>query len=403
MSNRKHNFCAGPCTLPIGVLEEMRDEFLDYHGAGLSLIEMSHRAAEYDAVHQEARRLALEVFGAPEDFDVLFIQGGAILQFGMVAMNLLGPGRCAGYVNTGAWAKGAIADARHYGEIYTAWDGAADGYARTPDDSEIEVRDGTRYLHVTSNETIGGIRFPGFPVVDVPLVADVSSEMMARRIPWERFDLVYGGVPEEPRPGRDGDGLHPEVGRDAGQRIHRPLPALRRPPRQGVAVQHPSDVHHRDGRQGAEVDEGQGWPGRHRTRGGGEGDDPVPADRRERWLLLLSGGFRVAFPHERGVPACGRSAGASFPGRGGVRGSAQPQGPSQRGGGAGRASTTRCRTTGSKRSRTSCTGSAPGTGKPPDGAQGPARGLHPPVRGLPLGGGARWRGRRTVVRLPDRR
>ena len=194
MPERKHNFCAGPCTLPIGVLEEMRDEFLDYHGAGISLIEMSHRAAEYDAVHQEARRLALEVFDAPEDFDVLFIQGGAILQFGMVAMNLLRPGRCAGYVNTGAWAKGAIADARHYGEVYTAWDGAADGYARTPDDSEIEVRDGTRYLHVTSNETIGGIRFPEFPVVDVPLVADMSSELMARRIPWERFDLVYGGV-----------------------------------------------------------------------------------------------------------------------------------------------------------------------------------------------------------------
>lgn len=194
MSNRKHNFCAGPCTLPVGVLEEMRDEFLDYHGAGLSLIEMSHRAAEYDAVHREARRLALEVYEAPEDFDVLFIQGGAILQFGMVAMNLLGPGRCAGYVDTGAWAKGAIADARHYGEVYTAWDGAADGYTRAPDDSEIEVRDGTCYLHVTSNETIGGVRFPEFPVVDAPLVADVSSEMMARRIPWERFDLVYGGV-----------------------------------------------------------------------------------------------------------------------------------------------------------------------------------------------------------------
>ena len=194
MSNRKHNFCAGPCTLPAGVLEEMRDEFLDYRGAGLSLIEMSHRAAEYDAVHQEARRLALEVYGAPADFDVLFIQGGAILQFGMVAMNLLGPDRCAGYVNTGAWAKGAIADARHYGEVYTAWDGAACGYTRAPEDSEIELRDGSRYLHVTSNETIGGVRFPEFPAVDAPLVADVSSEMMARRIPWERFDLVYGGV-----------------------------------------------------------------------------------------------------------------------------------------------------------------------------------------------------------------
>ena len=194
MPNRKHNFCAGPCTLPTSALEEMRDEFVDYHGAGLSLIEMSHRAPEYDAVHQEARRLALEVFGAPADFDVLFIQGGAILQFAMIPMNLLRSGVCAGYVNTGAWAEGAIADAGHYGEIYTAWDGAGDGYARTPDDSEIAVRDGTRYLHITSNETIGGIRFPEFPVVDVPLVADMSSELMARRIPWERFDLVYGGV-----------------------------------------------------------------------------------------------------------------------------------------------------------------------------------------------------------------
>ena len=194
MSNRKHNFCAGPCTLPATVLEEMRDEFLDYRGAGLSLIEMSHRAEEYDDVHQEARRLALEVFGAPEDFDVLFIQGGAILQFGMVAMNLLRPDRCAGYVNTGAWASGAIADARHYGEVYTAWDGAAERYTRTPDDSEIELRDGMRYLHITTNETIGGVRFPEFPVVDVPLVADMSSELMARPIPWERFDLVYGGV-----------------------------------------------------------------------------------------------------------------------------------------------------------------------------------------------------------------
>ena len=194
MTNRKHNFCAGPCTLPVSVLEEMRDEFMDYRGAGMSLIEMSHRAPEYGEVHQEARRLALEVFRAPEEFDVLFIQGGAILQFAMVAMNLLRPDHRAGYVNTGAWAEGAIADARHHGEIYTAWDGAAEGYARTPDDTEIEVRNGTRYLHITTNETIGGIRFPEFPSVGVPLVADMSSEMMARPIPWDRFDLVYGGV-----------------------------------------------------------------------------------------------------------------------------------------------------------------------------------------------------------------
>ena len=106
MLRRKHNFCAGPCTLPVAVLEEMRDEFPDYRGAGMSLVEMSHRAAEYDAVHQEARRLALEVFRAPEDFDVLFIQGGAMLQFAMVAMNLLRSGQRAGLREHGGMGEG---------------------------------------------------------------------------------------------------------------------------------------------------------------------------------------------------------------------------------------------------------------------------------------------------------
>ena len=155
-------------------------------------------------------------------------------------MNLLRPGTCAGYVNTGAWAKGAIADARHYGEIYIAWDGAADGYTRTPEDAEIEVRDGTRYVHITSNETIGGIRFPDFPAVDVPLVADMSSELMARD-PLGPVRSRLRRRTEESRPGRHGAGLHTQVGGHPRQRVHRPLPALRHPPRQGVAVQHPSD------------------------------------------------------------------------------------------------------------------------------------------------------------------
>ncbi|WP_025770601.1 3-phosphoserine/phosphohydroxythreonine transaminase [Thioalkalivibrio sp. HK1] len=192
--NRKHNFCAGPSTLPLEVLEEMQSELVDYQGAGLSLIEMSHRALQYDAVHRQAKRLALEVWEVPPEFDVLFIQGGASLQFAMVPLNLLGAGQCAGYVDTGSWAKGAMADARTCGDIYSAWDGSAQGERRVPDDAEIAVRDGTRYLHITSNETIDGIRFPEFPAVGVPLVADMSSELMARRIPWERFDIVYGGV-----------------------------------------------------------------------------------------------------------------------------------------------------------------------------------------------------------------
>jgi len=194
MTNRAHNFCAGPCTLPLEVLEEAQQEFVNYHGTGMSLIEMSHRAREYDDVHQEAMRLAMEVFEVPDDFGVLFIQGGATLQFAMAPMNLLDGGGRAGYVDSGSWAQGAIKDARHYGDIYTAWDGAADGYTRMPGADEIKVQDGTRYVHITSNETIGGIRFFEWPRVDVPLVADMSSDYMSRRIPWDKFDLVYGGV-----------------------------------------------------------------------------------------------------------------------------------------------------------------------------------------------------------------
>jgi phosphoserine aminotransferase len=139
-------------------------------------------------------RLAMEVFEVPDGFGVLFIQGGATLQFAMVPMNLLAGGGRAGYVDSGSWAQGAIQDGKCYGDIYTAWDGAGDDYMRMPAGDEITVEDGTRYLHITSNETIGGIRFFEWPQVDVPLVADMSSDYMSRRIPWEKFDLVYGGV-----------------------------------------------------------------------------------------------------------------------------------------------------------------------------------------------------------------
>ncbi len=194
MSNRKHNFSAGPCTLPLSVLEEAQAEFVDYHGAGMSLIEMSHRGKHFDAVANEAMELAMEVAGAPDDFSVLFLQGGALLQFSMVPMNLLKPGQQAGYLNTGTWAKGAITDAREYGEVYVAWDGEDSNFTRMPASSEIEVRDNSRYLHITSNETIGGIRIYEWPEVDVPMVADMSSDYLSRPIPWEKFDIVYGGV-----------------------------------------------------------------------------------------------------------------------------------------------------------------------------------------------------------------
>jgi phosphoserine aminotransferase len=191
---RVHNFCAGPCTLPVSVLEEVRSELLDFRGSGMSVIEMSHRSPEYDAVHEEALALFRENYGVPEEFSILFIQGGATLQFALVPMNLLHEGMRAGYVRSGTWGSGALKDAAVWGSAYAAWDGEPASFTRMPSDDELEIEPGTRYLHVTSNETIEGIRMPSFPDVDVPLVGDMSSDYLSRPIPWDRFDVVYGGA-----------------------------------------------------------------------------------------------------------------------------------------------------------------------------------------------------------------
>lgn len=191
---RVHNFCAGPCTLPLPVLEEVQAELLDFRGSGMSVIEMSHRSPEYEAVHDEALSLFRSVYAVPEEFSIVFLQGGATLAFALVPMNLLSEGARAGYVRSGSWGKGALKDAQVVGDAYAAWDGEPFSFMRMPSTDELEIADGSRYLHVTSNETIEGIRIASFPELDVPLVADMSSDYVSRPIPWERFDLVYGGA-----------------------------------------------------------------------------------------------------------------------------------------------------------------------------------------------------------------
>jgi len=193
-STRVHNFCAGPCTLPVSVLEEVRDELLDFGGTGMSIVEASHRADAYDAVHMGALADFRELASVPDEFTVLFLQGGASLQFGQVPMNLLAPGETAGYVDTGAWGGKALSEARLVADVYEAWSGADDGFTRMPRADEVQVRDAARYVHLASNETIGGIRFSNFPELGLPLVADMSSDFLSRPIDWDRFDLVYGGA-----------------------------------------------------------------------------------------------------------------------------------------------------------------------------------------------------------------
>ncbi len=191
---RVHNFCAGPCTLPVSVLEEVQSELLDFRGSGMSVIEMSHRSTDYEEVQEEALALFRENYAVPDDFSILFLQGGATLQFAIVPMNLLREGERAGYVRSGTWAKGALRDAAGWGVAYAAWDGEPFSFTRMPFDDELEIQPGTRYLHITSNETIEGIRMAGFPDAGMPLVGDMSSDYLSRPIPWDRFDLVYGGA-----------------------------------------------------------------------------------------------------------------------------------------------------------------------------------------------------------------
>lgn len=192
--NRVCNFGAGPCTLPLEVLQEAQAEFLDFQGSGMSIIEASHRGKEYDAVHMEAIQLIKELYSAPSDMEVLFLQGGATLQFSMIPMNILKPGNRAAYIKTGTWANKAASDAKLYGDMYVAWDGKENGYSRMPETRELALEGNTQYLYLCSNETIGGIRFASFPEVNIPIVADMSSDFMSRPIPWEKFDVVYGGV-----------------------------------------------------------------------------------------------------------------------------------------------------------------------------------------------------------------
>lgn len=193
-TNRVYNFSAGPCTLPLEVLEETQAELVDFNGMGMSLLEMSHRGPVFEPIYEQTRKMALSLWDAPDDFDVLFLQGGASGQFPLVPMNLLSDNMQGAYANTGHWVKIAMESAQKMGSIYEAWSGEDTGFIHAPSTAELVLRDNTRYLHICSNETIGGVRYAEFPDVDIPMVADMSSEMLAREIPWEKFDIVFGGA-----------------------------------------------------------------------------------------------------------------------------------------------------------------------------------------------------------------
>lgn len=195
MPNRIFNFSAGPCTLPLPALEKAQADFVDYQNAGMSLIEMSHRGKHYDDVHYEAIANIREVLSIPDSHDILFIQGGATLQFAMVPLNLMTDGKTAEFLNTGTWVKKAIADAEKTGSTRIIWTGEAENFTRIPAFEEYRIDDDAAYLHICGNETIGGIEYHQYPDTGaVPLVADMSSHIMSRPIEWDKLDLAFAGA-----------------------------------------------------------------------------------------------------------------------------------------------------------------------------------------------------------------
>ena len=193
---RVHNFSAGPAQLPLPVLERAASELTDWRGSGMSILEVSHRGADFIECAADAEAALRSVAGVPDDYRVLFLAGGATGQFSAIPANLTARGDAVAFLNTGQWSAKAIKEARRAGAVVEVIaDEAASSYTTTPDPGSFAVPDGARYLHYTPNETIGGVEFPYIPDAgDVPLVADLSSAYLSRPLDVSRFGVIYGGA-----------------------------------------------------------------------------------------------------------------------------------------------------------------------------------------------------------------
>ncbi len=193
--SRKYNFNAGPSTLPLPVLKQVQEEMVDYHGMGLSLIEASHRSKEYDQIHNETISLIKELLDLPSNYKVLLLGGGATLQFSMIPLNFLNSGKSCDFTLTGSWAKKAYADSEKIGNVNVIFDGAEGKYTTLPPASSLEIDPDAAYLHLTSNETIQGVQWKEWPDAgNVPLIADMSSDILSRALPMEKFGMIYAGA-----------------------------------------------------------------------------------------------------------------------------------------------------------------------------------------------------------------
>ena len=192
---RHFNFCAGPAALPEAVLKKAQYEMLDWQGRGLSVMEMSHRSDDYVAIAAQAEKDFRDLLNIPDNYKVLFMQGGASSQFAMIPLNLLGNGGIPNYLETGVWAGKAIKEASRYADgLHIAGSSKDRNYTCTPSQSELNLSDNAAYLHFTSNETIGGLAFDYLPQTDVPLVCDMSSDILSKPLDVTQYGVIYAGA-----------------------------------------------------------------------------------------------------------------------------------------------------------------------------------------------------------------
>jgi len=193
--SKVHNFNAGPAVLPQAVLAQAQAELLDYQGRGMSILEMSHRSKEYEAVNAQAEARIKALLGLGEGYRALFLQGGASFQFAMIPLNFLPTGAVADYIVTGAWGEKALEEVRRIGEAHVAASTAEGGFRNLPAATEIQLSPNPAYVHITTNETIQGVQWAELPDVgDAPLIADMSSDIMSRPLDASRFALIYAGA-----------------------------------------------------------------------------------------------------------------------------------------------------------------------------------------------------------------
>lgn len=217
-----HNFNAGPSILPKEVVEEASRAILDFQGTGLSLLEIGHRTPLFTAVMEEARSLVRELMQLDQDHEVLFLQGGATLQFVQVPMNLLDQGQTANYTETGTWSEKAIKEARVFGSVHIAGSSVASAHTTIP--KQLNIDPAGTYMHLTSNETIAGTQWHQFPYeTGQPLVADMSSDILSRVLDFNRFDLIYAGAQKNIGPA---GACLVVVNKNCLGKIKRPLPAF---------------------------------------------------------------------------------------------------------------------------------------------------------------------------------